>query len=148
MSLRARKGPPSVSLILWDGERVLLVKRGGGGLFPHTWTLPGGEIAAGETPEVAAMRLASAEAGVETGHVRRLRTLPQPSHFRDARGPDTLVQLVTWAGDPGAGPGPAEWFGLEALNDLRIFREARDLVREVCAGLPPEPAPAVAGALP
>lgn len=145
MSLRAKRGSESVSLLLWDGARVLLVRRGPGGLFPHTWTLPGGELDAGETAEIAAMRAAEDVLGVSTGHVRQLRSLPQPSHFRDARGPDTVVQLVTWAGDPAAGPSEAEWFEPGALDGLRIFREARDLIRELCAALPPAPAPAAAG---
>ncbi len=146
MSLRAKWGPESVSLLLWDGERVLLVKRGQGGLFPHTWTLPGGELEPGETPEVGAMRLASESAGVETGHVRRLRSLAQPSHFRDARGPDTLFQLVTWAGDPLAGPLPAAWHTPAALDGLSIFREARDLIRETCASIAAGSMPAATGA--
>lgn len=144
MSLKAKRGPESVSLLLWDEARVLLVRRGPGGLFPHTWTLPGGEIEPGETPEIAAMRLAEESIGVSTGHVRKLRSLPQPSHFRDARGPDTMVQLITWTGDPAAGPSEAAWFELPALDELRIFREARDLIRELCRALPPAPAPAVA----
>lgn len=137
MSLRARRGPQSVSILLWDGSRMLLVQRGAGGLFPHTWTLPGGELAGGETPEEAAMRIAAETLGTGTSHVRRLRDLPQPSPLRDARGPDTLVQAMTWTGSPEAGPAGATWFEPSALDGLRIFREARDLLRQVCATLPP-----------
>ena len=142
MSLMAKRGPRSVSVLLWDGTRVLLVRRGVGGLFPHTWTLPGGEVHPGETSEAAAMRIAEEGLGIGTSHVRRLRKLPQPSHFRDARGPDTVVQIVTWSGDETAGPAEAAWFAPEALDALRIFREARDLLRGLCATLPrAEPTP-------
>ena len=135
MSLKAKRGPRSVSVLLWDDPRVLLVRRGPGGLFPHTWTLPGGELLPGETAEIGAMRIAEETLGVSTSHLRRLRELSQPSDFRDARGPDTVVQAVTWTGDPAAGPSAAAWFGMEALDDLRIFREARALLREVCSTL-------------
>ncbi len=134
MSLKAKCGPSSVSVLLWDGQRVLLVRRGPDGLFPHTWTLPGDELLPGETAETAAMRIAEDMLGIGTSHVRRIRELAQPSHFRDARGPDTIVRAVTWSGDP-IGPAEAVWFSLEALDALRILREARDLLRELCTGL-------------
>lgn len=136
MSLRAKRGPESVSLLFWDGRRVLLTRRArGSGLFPSTWTLPGRELRAGEVPEVASMAAAEELPGVKTSHIRFLRRLGQPSPFRDERGPDSVFQVVTWEG------GPAEretlrWFRLEELRDIRIFREARDTLMAVCGTLP------------
>ena len=136
MSLRAGRGPEGVSVLLRDGGRVLLVQRGSGGLFPHTWTLPGDELRAGETPEVAALRVVEEQLGSATAHVRRLRALPQPSPFRDERGPDTLVEVVSWTGEPTAAQARAEWFTIDSLADIRIFREARDVLRDVDRATP------------
>jgi len=122
-------------VLLWDGRRAVLVRRGAGGLFPHTWTLPGGELLPGESAELGGMRIVEKQLGISTSHVRQVRELPQPSHFRDARGPDTVVQAVTWSGDPAAGLAKAAWFDLQALDEIRIFREARDLLRDICGGL-------------
>lgn len=135
MSLRAKRGPESVSLLLWDGRRVLLVRRGRGGLFPATWTLPGRELGRGEPAEAAALAAATELVGVETSHVRLLRSLPQPSPFRDERGPDSLFQVVTWEGEVAVSE-TMRWFDLGELGDIRIFREARDTLRAVCATLP------------
>lgn len=140
MSIRAKRGPETVSLLLWDGERVLLVRRSAGGLFPHTWTLPGAESEKGEQAEIAAMRVAPEVLGVESGHVRLVSRLAQPTVFRDERGPDSVVRLMTWAGDPTAGPAATRWFTLDELTDLHIFREARDTLRQLCAGMAPHEA--------
>lgn len=135
MSLRAKRGPESVSLLLWDGRRVLLVRRGRGGLFPSTWTLPGREIGRGEPAEAAALAAANELLGVHTSHLRLLRDLSQPSPFRDERGPDSVFQVMTWEGEPSEGE-TRRWFNLEELAEIRIFREARDTLRAVCATLP------------
>jgi len=135
MSLRAKRGPESVSLLLWDGGRVLLVRRGRGGLFPSTWTLAGRELARGEPPEAAALSATEELVGVHTSHIRLLCSLSQPSPFRDERGPDSLFQVITWEGEPPVSE-TLRWFTLEELGSIRIFREARDTLRAVCATLP------------
>jgi ADP-ribose pyrophosphatase YjhB (NUDIX family) len=144
MSLRTKRGGESVSVVLWDGERVLLVRRGGGGLFPRTWTLPGGPLQPPETPPVAARRIARDLLKVGAGDTRLLRRLPQPSPFRDERGPDTVVQLVSWEGEPSGRTASWDgcgWFSLDGLGELRMFREAREEIVELCEGIS-LPAPA------
>jgi len=130
--------------LFWDGRRVLLTRRDGSrGLFPSTWTLPGRELVASESPEVAALDAAQNAVAVETSHIRLVRRLSQPSPFRDERGLDSLFQVMTWDGDPPVGE-TLRWFELEELRDIRIFREARDMLAAVCATLPASKAVEVA----
>jgi ADP-ribose pyrophosphatase YjhB (NUDIX family) len=136
MSLKAKRGPESVSLLLWDGRRVLLTRRDlRRGLFPSTWTLPGRELARGEAAEVAALDVLRTAAGLDSSHIRLLRRLRQPSPFRDERGRDSVYQVLTWEGEAPLGEKLA-WFEPEALRDVRIFREARDTLVALCATLP------------
>lgn len=114
---------------------MLLVRRGRGGLFPMTWTLPGRELAPGEPAEAAALSATEELFGVGTSHVRLLRRLPQPSPFRDERGPDSVFHVVAWEAEPALSD-VLRWFTLEELGGIRIFREARDTLRAVCATLP------------
>jgi 8-oxo-dGTP pyrophosphatase MutT (NUDIX family) len=49
--------------------RVLVLKRAPRGTNPGQWALPGGRLDPGETPEVAALREASEEVGLEGGEI-------------------------------------------------------------------------------
>jgi 8-oxo-dGTP pyrophosphatase MutT (NUDIX family) len=69
--LRARVGHdlvllPSVSLLVLDGLRLLLVRHAGLG---DGWGLAGGAIEVGESPAEAAVREAREEIGVEVGRL-------------------------------------------------------------------------------
>jgi 8-oxo-dGTP pyrophosphatase MutT (NUDIX family) len=136
--MRTLRGGPlnaNVSLLCWDGDRVLLARRGGGGLFGHTWTLPGGPLRNGETLPGAVTRLAADEAGVEptAGAVRVIRRIEPPSPFRDDRGPDTLVWVRSWTG----GPFPGNVLAVRPgeMGELRMFREARELIARACQAM-------------
>lgn len=56
------KGAQGVRVILVDDRRVLLVSHW---YAPWTWTLPGGGVDRGETPEAAAIREAFEETGLK-----------------------------------------------------------------------------------
>ena len=133
--MRTLRGGPAgtnVSLFCWDGDRVLLVQRGAGGLFGHTWTLPGGPLHDGESTSSAVERLAVEQAGIVPvdGSVRIIRRLEPPSPFRDDRGPDTVAWVRSWTGGPF--PGNVLAVRPSEMADLRMFREARELVMEAC----------------
>jgi ADP-ribose pyrophosphatase YjhB (NUDIX family) len=141
MALRRHRTAPCVSLLLWDGERVYLVRRDGSpSLFPHAWTLPGSPLVAGESPEAGARRVAQETLRITPDTVRVLRELPQPSPFRHERGPDTLVRVATWEGDPAprlATWDRGGWFTLDQMQELRTFREAREVIAKACDALRP-----------
>jgi hypothetical protein len=130
VSLRAKRGPETVSVLLWEGPHLLLVRRGPGGLFPHTWTLPGDELEAGESPEAGSRRVARSF-GVEALETRVVRSLPQPSPLRGERGPDTVVEVVRRERSVSGKPEHYVGLGYFAKGDLsnrRMFREARQLI--------------------
>ncbi|WP_433551522.1 NUDIX hydrolase [Micromonospora zamorensis] len=60
--------------VLWDGERVLVVRDGVGGEFPGVWRLPGRAVAHAEHPEHAVVRAVAEQAGL-TVAVGRLRAV-------------------------------------------------------------------------
>ncbi|MEU4475963.1 NUDIX domain-containing protein [Micromonospora sp. NPDC023888] len=60
--------------ILWDSDRVLVVRDGAEGEFPGIWRLPGGAVAHAEHPEHALVREVAEQAGL-TVAVGRLRTV-------------------------------------------------------------------------
>lgn len=133
MSIRAKRGPETVSVLLWEGPHLLLVRRGASGLFPYTWTVPGAEIEVGESPEAAARRIAR-EFGVEALEMQTLRRLRQPSPLQDERGPDTVVEVVRRERPVSGKPARYTGVGYFAKGDLaqrRMFREARQLLVSV-----------------
>jgi 8-oxo-dGTP diphosphatase len=104
-----------------DRGRVLLVPAGSDG-----WSLPGGTVAHGESPQAALARLMSAQVGVNVG-VRAVRAasadqLPHPGGAVVHH--DRLVFDVAGSGFDLAdaaevGPG-ARWFALEELPDVPL----------------------------
>jgi len=136
MTTRQTQPTASVSLLLWDGERVFLVRRDGTrGLFPHAWTLPGNPLQADETAKSGAGRICRDALGVAAERVVAVRELGEPSPFRQERGPDTLMRVVAWAGEPVARLANwerGEWFSIEEMAKLRILREGRELISGEC----------------
>ena len=71
------KGPwprAGASAVLFRGEAVLLIERGGGP-SEGLWSLPGGSIEAGETAEDAARREVREETGLDRAHLGARRGL-------------------------------------------------------------------------
>ncbi|WP_433134682.1 NUDIX hydrolase [Micromonospora sp. CA-240977] len=60
--------------LLWDSDRVLVVRDGAEGEFPGVWRLPGGAVAHAEHPERALIRAVAEQTGL-TVPVGRLRTV-------------------------------------------------------------------------
>jgi hypothetical protein len=135
MSFRAKRGPATVSVALWERENLLLVRRGAAGLFPFTWTLPGGVLLPGETTDAAAKRVAR-EFGVEATETRVVRELPQPSPLRGERGPDFIVEITRRERPVSSKPPRYTGVGYFARGDLggqRMLREARQVILGVWA---------------
>ena len=129
--MRAKSGRETVSLLVKDGERVLLVRRDKtANLFPFTWTLPSGRLLPGESVGAAAKRVTHELFQARPAEIRTLRKFPQPSPFTDERGPDTVVRVdisVAEASSLSAG----RWTYPAELVDIQIFREARVAILEL-----------------
>ena len=131
MSLRAKRGPETVSLLIRDGERVLLVRRDrSANLFPLTWTLPGGALLPGEVVEAATRRIATDLFGTAPAELRIMRKYRQPSPFTDERGPDTVVRVEIGVAEASS-LGGGRWTYPAELADLSIFREGRDAIQQL-----------------
>lgn len=63
-----RPGHDASVVVIRDNQRILLVRR----CDVPVWVLPGGGIDPGETPEVAAVREAKEETGLEVSLVRKV----------------------------------------------------------------------------
>jgi NUDIX domain len=131
MSLRAKRGPETVSLLVRDGDCILLVRRDrSANLFPLTWTLPGGDVLPGETAESAARRITVELFATPPAKLDILRKFPQPSPFTDERGPDTVVRIEISAAGAAALAG-SRWTYPAELTGLTIFRECRDALLQL-----------------
>ena len=130
------KAASSVSLLVWDGQRVFLVRRDGSrGLFPHAWTLPGNPLHPGETAKAAAGRVCRDALGIAPDSIISVRELPEPSPYRQDRGPDTLMRVMSWSGEPSARLANWDrggWFSIEEMAKLRMLREGREVVSAEC----------------
>jgi len=53
----------AAGIFFTDGKKVLLLKREPNSTYPNTWSIPGGGLKLGETPEEGARRECQEEAG-------------------------------------------------------------------------------------
>jgi len=94
--------------LLRDGERVLLVAAGAG------WSLPGGTVEHGESPQATVARLGSVQSGLDfhvgTPYAALADRVNLPG--RTAVHHDRLVFEVTATGEPTA---PGKWWDVAAL---------------------------------
>ncbi|WP_395139906.1 NUDIX hydrolase [Armatimonas sp.] len=113
MSNFPQRAPDGVQVVVSDSEnRVLLQKREDFRL----WSLPGGKIEPGETPEVAAVRELQEETGFTVSLTRCVGFYWRP----DLPGGGVLVQvfagqIVEKIGEPGWESVAVDWFTMETL---------------------------------
>ncbi|MCX5512314.1 hypothetical protein C3941_09620 [Kaistia algarum] len=109
-----------VSVAIWRGGRVLLVRRGREPFKDH-WSLPGGRVEWGESLQDAVRREAAEETGLSLHTPHLVDTLdmigagePPASHFV------IVVFTADATGEPVAGDDAAEigWFEPEAIAAL------------------------------
>ena len=117
-----------VGIVVWHGDRVLLVQRG---RPPRQgqWSLPGGGQQLGETVAEAAQRELHEETGltVELGEVVATVDLIDRDASGRVRYHYTLVDFTAEARDAALRPGDdaadAGWFELEQLEALGLWSE-------------------------
>ncbi len=108
---------PTVDIIITDGKRIVLVKRGREP-FKGKWVLPGGFIDYGETAEHAAAREALEETGMTIEITRLLGVYSSPE--RDPRNHHISIVFIARPiyGEPQGGDdaAAAKWYPLNELK--------------------------------
>lgn len=116
-----------VGVVVWHGERVLLVRRGKPPRAGH-WSLPGGAQELGETVAAAARREVLEETGlvVEIGEVLAAVDMIEREAGR-VRYHYTLIDFSAEAAGPALRPGgdaaDARWFTPEEVAGLGLWSE-------------------------
>jgi len=121
-----------VGVVVWQGERVLLVRRG---KPPRTgqWSLPGGAQELGETVAAAARREVLEETGlvVEIGEVLAAVDMIEREAER-VRYHYTLIDFSAEAAGPELQPGgdaaDARWFTPEEVAGLGLWSETLRII--------------------
>jgi 8-oxo-dGTP diphosphatase len=128
-----------VAVIISRDDRVLLLKRkhvhGAG-----TWSVPGGHLEFGETPEACAVREAKEETGVDVTAVR-FRAVTDDLFEAEGKHYITLWMEGEYAGGEAAVEAPHEmsevgWFQWDALPEL-LFLPFQNLLDGRCYPAPP-----------
>jgi ADP-ribose pyrophosphatase YjhB (NUDIX family) len=123
-----------VGVVVWHGERVLLVQRA---RPPRQgqWSLPGGAQQLGETVADAARRELLEEAGiaVDLGGIIATIDLIERTADGRVRYHYTLIDFVAEAPEPDVRPGDdaadARWFALDELDALGLWSETLRVIR-------------------
>jgi ADP-ribose pyrophosphatase YjhB (NUDIX family) len=126
-----------VGALILDGSRVLLVERGKPPLIGY-WSLPGGLVETGERLEDALMREVFEETGlrVAADSIATVfeRIMPDETgacqyHYVLIDFYCTVVGGELRAGDDST---RAEWFAIDALDELLLTAGTRDVIRSSC----------------
>lgn len=107
---------PTIDVVITDGKRVILVKRGRDP-FKGSWVFPGGFVDYGETVEDATVREAKEETGVEIELETILGVYSAPD--RDPRSHHVNVVFIgrVISGEPVGGDDAdeAKWFDISSI---------------------------------
>ncbi|MHA1881824.1 MAG: NUDIX domain-containing protein [Candidatus Thorarchaeota archaeon] len=107
---------PTVDVVVTDGKRVVLIKRGRDP-FKGQWVFPGGFVDYGETVEDAAVREVMEETGLNVRLETILGVYSDPD--RDPRGHNVTVAFIGHVieGEPVGGDDAdeAEWRNIETI---------------------------------
>ena len=123
-----------VGVVVWHGERVLLVQRGKPPRAGH-WSLPGGAQQLGETVAQAARREVMEEVGLEValGDIVATVDLIERDPDDRVRYHYTLVDFVAEAPSatlrPGSDAADARWFSLAEIEPLGLWAETVRVIK-------------------
>jgi ADP-ribose pyrophosphatase YjhB (NUDIX family) len=123
-----------VGVVVWHGDRVLLVQRGKPPRAGH-WSLPGGAQQLGETVAQAARREVMEEVGLEVALGDSVATVDLIERDPDdrIRYHYTLVDFVAEASSaalrPGSDAADARWFSLAEIEPLGLWSETVRVIK-------------------
>jgi ADP-ribose pyrophosphatase YjhB (NUDIX family) len=123
-----------VGVVVWHGERVLLVERGKPPRAGH-WSLPGGAQQLGETVAQAAHREVMEEVGLEValGDIVATVDLIERDPDDRVRYHYTLVDFVAEASSvtlrPGSDAADARWFSVAEIEQLGLWAETVRVIK-------------------
>jgi 8-oxo-dGTP diphosphatase len=123
-----------VGVVVWHGDRVLLVQRGKPPRAGH-WSLPGGAQQLGETVAQAARREVMEEVGLEValGDIVATVDLIERDPDDRVRYHYTLVDFVAEAPGPMVRPGSdaaaARWFSMAEIELLGLWSETVRVIK-------------------
>jgi 8-oxo-dGTP diphosphatase len=129
-----------VGVVIVDGRRVLLVKRGAPPLLGE-WSLPGGVVEIGETLRAAAEREALEETGliVKAGEVLEVLDRIIPGESGRAQYHYVLIDFLcrVTGGElrVGADAADAAWAGESELSRFKLEKPAMDVIQKAFASL-------------
>ena len=122
---------PTVDIIVTDGERVILVRRGKDP-FKGQWVFPGGFVEYGEAVENAALRELLEETGVKAELKAILGVYSRPD--RDPRAHHISVVFVAshTDGQPKGGDDAAEaaWHNIHELNSESLAFDHAEILSD------------------
>jgi len=125
-----------VGAIVFNGSRVLLVKRGSEP-YRNVWSLPGGGVEVGETLEEAVKRELKEECGIEIEIVRLAAVLDSIQFDAEDRVRYHYV-LVDFEADYAGGhlvsrsdASESRWCTIDSLESLEMTQGTRELIEEV-----------------
>jgi len=124
-----------VGAVIFDGGRVLLIKRGQAPLKGH-WSLPGGAQEIGETAHEALSREIREETGLEIEIIRFLTLVDIIE--RDKKGKvrhhytvaDYLCQALGGDLSPEGDAADARWVAMEELETYSLTPKAREVIEK------------------
>jgi 8-oxo-dGTP diphosphatase len=123
-----------VGVVVWYGDRVLLVRRGKPPRVGH-WSLPGGAQQLGETVAQAARREVMEEVGLEVALGDIVATVDLIEHDPDdrIRYHYTLIDFVAEAPcaalRPGSDAADARWFSVAEIEALGLWSETVRVIK-------------------
>jgi ADP-ribose pyrophosphatase YjhB (NUDIX family) len=123
-----------VGVVVWHGDRVLLVRRGNSPRRGH-WSLPGGAQQLGETVAETARREVKEEVGldVDLGNIVATVDLIERDPQDRIRYHYTLIDFVGEAPDvalhPGSDAADARWFSIAEVEGLGLWSETVRVIK-------------------
>jgi len=117
---------PTVDVIIeFEDKGIILIKRFN---EPHGWAIPGGYVDYGESLEIAAVREAKEETGLDVELVDQLRTYSDPHRdFRQHNISTVFIGRAKGAPTPGTDAKEIGIFTRDTLPDPLVFDHAKIL---------------------
>lgn len=126
--------PAAGVIIVNEQNQILLVQRGHAPQQGR-WTVPGGRLEPGESPEQAAVREAREETGLEVQVEREVLHVRLPTgdgrHF-DVH--DFVAKVVGGTLKPGDDAADARWFSHDELSSIPLTKNLLGYLREADIG--------------